>query len=167
MRRRAVLAALGLVLAAAVLQVTLFADVRPLGVAPELPLLMVVVLSQFLRTEPATLVGFLAGLLTDLQGDSLLGSWALVSTVVAFLGTRLATRAEGNPLLLGGGVFALTVIGDLLFLVVGTLFGQHELAGQHLLRTLVLAATYNVVLAIGLIPLTAKAIGFRIQEGWR
>jgi len=150
-----------------VLQVTLFADVRPLGAAPELPLLMVVVLSQFLRTEPAMLVGFLAGLITDLQGDSLLGSWALVCTVVAFLGTRLASRAEGNPLLLGAGVFGLTVIGDLFFLMIGTLFGQHELAGRHLLRTLTLAAIYNVVLAIGLIPLTAKAVGFRTQEGWR
>ena len=62
-------------------------------------LLVVVATAYQLSEEAAILLGFSAGLLTDLLGNTLLGVWALVLTVVGYVTVRIRPRVEGNPVL--------------------------------------------------------------------
>ena len=99
------------------------------------------------------LLGFSAGLLNDLLGNTLLGLWALVLTVVGYGAVRLRARVEGNTLLIFGSVFALTIGGELLFAVLGTLFGQQVFSDVNAFKKVLLAAVYNLILAGAIVPL--------------
>ncbi len=148
-----------------VLQTTFFIELDPFGAAPNLVLLVVIACVRYLEPEAAVLYGFTAGILTDLLGDSPLGMWALVMTVVAFITLQLRQRAQDTPLLLWVGVFALTVGGEGLFVVFGTLFGQETLSQAGVLRTILLAGAYNGLLALAIMPLTALIFRPR-RRGW-
>ncbi|MFB3099456.1 MAG: rod shape-determining protein MreD, partial [Acidimicrobiia bacterium] len=69
-RHKNTLIALGLVLIAIVLQTTLFGQVRPLTIAPAVVLLTVIACARYLEPEAALLVGFTAGIVSDLVGGS-------------------------------------------------------------------------------------------------
>ena len=152
MNGRNALYSLVLVVAAALLQTTLFIELDPFGATPNLVLLVVVACSRYLEPETAVMFGFTAGVLTDLLGDSPLGMWALSMTVVAFVVVRLRQRVEENPLLLWVGVFGLTVLGEGLFVLVNTLFGQQTLSQSGVLRQVLLAGVYNTVIGLAVLP---------------
>jgi len=80
-RSRVVVALLSVVLAI-VLQTTLFGSgrIQPLGVAPALVTLVVVLVAPYLETEYHLLLGFTAGILVDLVGSGTLGIWAMTMT---------------------------------------------------------------------------------------
>ena len=149
MRGRRVVIALGLVVLAVVLQTTVFAPgrIQPFGAAPNLVLLVVIGCARFLDPEPALLVGFTGGLLVDLLSSSPLGLWAMVLTAVTFVALKVRRRAADGPLVVAGGVFALTLLGQVLFVFVGTLFGQKTIEDPQIVRKLLLPAIYNVILA--------------------
>lgn len=102
------------------------------------------------------LLGFSAGLLTDLLGNTLLGVWALVLTVAAYVTVRIRPRVEGNTFLTLASIFVLTVGGELLYATLGTLFGQQVFSDVNAFKKVLLAAVYNLILAIGVLPLTAR-----------
>jgi len=150
---------IGLVLGvvAVVLQTTVFDRyLDPFGVAPDFVLLIVVAASYHLSEEAAMLLGFSAGLLTDLLGNTLLGLWALVLTVAAYATVRVRYRVEGNPFLTLASVFVLTILGELLFAVLGTLFGQQVFSDVNALKKVLLAAVYNLLLAVLVLPLVGR-----------
>ena len=147
--------ALGIV--AVILQTTLFDRfLDPFGVAPDFVLLVVVATSYQVSEEAAMLLGFSAGLLTDLLGNTLLGVWALVLTVIAYTTVRIRPRVEGNPILTLASVFVLTIGGELLYAVLGTLFGQQVFSDVNAFKKVLLAAVYNLLLAIIVLPITAR-----------
>jgi rod shape-determining protein MreD len=139
---------LGLVVLAVILQTTVFTTgrIQPLGAAPNLVLLVVVACARYLDAEPALLVAFTAGLLMDLLAGSPLGLWAISLTVVAYLTYRMKRRAEDGAVWIVVGVFALTVIGQFLYVLLATLFGQNALGDPELIRKIFLPAAYNVIL---------------------
>ena len=149
MRARPVVIALGLVILAVVLQTTIFAPgrIQPFGAAPNLVLLVVIGCARYLDPEPALLVGFTGGLLVDLLSSSPLGLWAMVLTAVTFVTLKVRSRAADGPFIIAVGVFALTLLGQVLFVFVGTLFGQKTIEDPQVVRKLVLPAVYNVILA--------------------
>lgn len=155
-----------LVLGAVLVQTTLFARVRPFQVAPDLVLLTVLATVRHLPGEPGVLVGFTGGLLSDLLGVSPLGLRALVLTVVAFLAVRFRERLETNLPMAIVGVAALTLLGETLFAVVGTLFGRGLLSDALLMRKLMLTTLYNVVLAAAVFPLVSLALEPGRGKGW-
>jgi len=148
-RTRPVAISLGLVVIAVIAQTTVFTTgrIQPLGAAPNLVLLVVIACARYLDAEPALLVAFTAGLLMDLLAGSPLGLWAISMTVVAYLTHRTKRRAEEGPLWILAGVFVLTVIGQFLYVLLATLFGQNALGDPELIRKLFLPAVYNVILA--------------------
>ena len=154
MRSRYLNIAVAAVIVAVILQTTLFDRyVDPFGVTADFVLLVVVVASFHLAEESAMVIGFSAGLLNDLLGNTLLGLWALVLTVVGYAAVRLRQRTEGNTLLVLAAVFALTIGGELLFAVLGTLFGQQVFSDVSAFRKVLLAAVYNLILAGAIVPL--------------
>ena len=150
------LLSLTLVVVAVVVQTTLFAPdrIQPFGVAPNLVVLVLIACIRYLDPEASLLVGFTAGLLMDMLGGSPLGLWAMSMTAVAYAGVKLRPRAEDGPLLVVIGVFALTFLGQLVFVLVGTLFGLGLIGDDQLLRKLFLPAVYNLVLAYPVFQLT-------------
>lgn len=152
MSGRSISIALTIGIVAVVLQTTLFVDLRPFGASPNLPLLAVIAVSRHLDPDPAVLFGFSVGLFTDLLGSSPLGMWALVMTVAAYVTLRARSRLEEAPVAGALLVAVLTLVGEVLFLLLGTLFGLKLLSQAGLPRLLALTALYTTVLAPAVLP---------------
>ncbi len=167
MNRRAIGLAIALVVTTVVIQTSVFGAgrIQPFGASPALVLLVVIGAARYLAAEPALLIGFTAGLLLDLLGGSALGLWAMSYTVVAYVTWRLRERADDGPFVVAVGAFLLTVLGQSLFAVAGTLFGQRILSNPVVVKHMVLPAAYNVVLAILVFPLVTRLLGDR-RRGW-
>lgn len=167
MTARRIIVSVSLVIIAAAVQTTLFVDFRPFDIAPALVALVVIAVSRHLSAEIAMLIGFGIGLFLDLLSESPLGLWALVMTTVAFLTVRLRDRTEDDPVLLGIGVFAVSLGALALFSVLGTIFGEKTLADSSIVRKIVLPAAYNTLLALVVLPLTTWLVaGGRTRSGW-
>jgi rod shape-determining protein MreD len=146
-RQRNTLIALALVLVALVLQTTLFAEVVPFGIAPALVILTVIASARYLEPEAALLVGFTAGFLLDLVSGLSLGLWAITLTVVAFATIKLRHLEVGGVLVVAGGIFLITLGGQMLYAIIATLFGHGTINQPELWKHLVLPALWNVVIA--------------------
>jgi rod shape-determining protein MreD len=155
--------ALIMAVVAVILQTTLFVELRPFGVAPDFVLLVVVVCALYLSDEGVMVLAFSAGLLNDLLGNTLLGVWALVLTVVAFAAARARYRVEGSVPAMAVGVLVITIAGELLFAIVGTLFGQEVFADTAVFKKIVLAGVYNLALAPGVVVLAARVLQGRAR----
>ncbi len=153
-----VIIALGLVVAAVLIQTTVFQHIRPLGYAPALGMLTVIALARYLDPEQVLFVAFTGGFFQDLLSGSPLGLWASTFTVVAFITVKVRDReVAGTPVVLLG-VFGLTVIGQLTYAVLGTLFGQGIINRPEFIGHLLVPALYNVVLAYPIFWLTRIAV---------
>jgi rod shape-determining protein MreD len=165
--RRAIGLAIALVVTSVVIQTSVFGAgrIQPFGASPALVLLVVIGCARYLSAEPALLIGFTAGLLVDLLGGSALGLWAMSYTVVAYAAWRVRERADDGPFVIGFGVLLLTVLGQSLFSVAGTLFGQRILSNPVVVKHMLLPAAYNVALAVLVLPLITRLLGDR-RRGW-
>jgi rod shape-determining protein MreD len=150
--------ALGLVLAAVLVQTTVFQHIQPFGYAPALGLLAAIAASRYLNPEPALFVAFSGGFLQDLLGGSPLGLWACTFTVVAFITLKIRDRDVAGPLVVLAGVFGLTFIGQFTYAVLGTLFGQGIIGRPGLVWDLLVPSLYNVILAYPVFWLTKAAV---------
>ena len=158
MYRSRVVIALASVIVAIVLQTTVFGAgrIQPFGVAPALVTLVIVLLAPYIEAEYHVMIGFTAGLLMDLMGSGTLGLWAMSMTVVAFTAHRVRQRFADRlsmTLVVAG---ALTFLGQFVFVVLGTLFGQGTMGEPGLIGKLLLPALWNVALAVPI------ALGFRL-----
>jgi rod shape-determining protein MreD len=164
---RRIILSISLVIIAAAVQTTLFVDFRPFDVAPAVVVLTVVAVSRHLPGEAAVAIGFGIGVLLDLLSESPLGLWALVMTTLAFTTVRLRDRSEDDPVLLGIGVFALSLGALALFAILGTIFGEKTLADSGIVRKIVLPSLYTTLLALVVLPVTTwLLVGGRVRSGW-
>ena len=168
MTGRQVAVALLLVVLAVVLQGSLFGEgrIHPFGASPNIIVLVVIATVRYLEPEPAMLVGFTGGLLADLLGGSPLGLWAMALTVVAYVTLRVRDRADDGPVVIGVGLFTLTVLGHGLFALAGTLFGQQTLANSDVTHLMLLPALYTTILGAAVLPLVTLAVRGRRTRGW-
>jgi rod shape-determining protein MreD len=146
-----------LLLFAVVIQTTLFGQIR--FISPDLVMLVVILLA-LTRIRPELVVGtaFLAGLLVDLLGSSLLGLRAVVFTTVAYIALRTRERAEIGRYATALWAGILTLIGVLLLVLIGTLFGQTSLLGPDVASRLLVVPLTNLVLAGLLGPLFVRIV---------
>jgi len=172
-------AALLTIVAALLLQVTVFPHLAWNGVVPDLVLLAVV--GAALVTEPrfATLLGFGAGLLLDLAppADHVAGRWALSLLVVGYVVGRLAHdhqsgqsaqsgqpgqsgqsgQAGGGrppyPLMLAAGAGG-AFIGTSVFALSGMLLRDPAVGVGDMLEVVLAAVAYDVLVALVVIPAT-------------
>lgn len=165
MKARRILIAGVVLVAAVVLQTSLFARLRPFDVAPALVVVVVIGYARHLQPEVAILLGFGAGLLQDLMAVSPLGLWALVMSSTAYAVVRFRARLDEDFGTLTPFVFALSFGALALFAVLGTIFGEKTLADGGIVKKLVLPAAYNVVLAFAVLPFTAWTIGAARRPG--
>lgn len=146
MRARSVLMVFLALLFAVVLQTTLFSQTSIFS--PDLVLLVVVMLC-LTKIRPEALLGlaFVAGVTVDLLGSAVLGLRAIVFTLVAYLAIRTRDRADIGRLITGLWAGLLTLVGVVLLILVGTLFGQTVLLGEGVVDRLFLVPIANMILA--------------------
>jgi rod shape-determining protein MreD len=161
-RLRALLRVSAVVVVALVVQESVGADLRVLGVAPDLLLLVTIAAALVGGVEMGTWTGFAAGLLADLSmtttpvGLEAL-SWCLVGWAVGSLRTRVLTDARATQPTVAA---AATVGGLLLFLVIGELVGQTDLVApgrSFIIKVVVIEAAWNAVAVIPVAALVGRA----------
>jgi rod shape-determining protein MreD len=157
MRLRSVLTVGALLLAAVVLQTTLFSQTEPF--IPDVVMLVVILLC-LTRIRPELLlgIGFISGLAVDLLGSAVLGLQAIVFTVVAYLAIRTKDRADVGRIVTGLWAGMVTLAGVVLLIVVGTLFGQTVLLGEGVVDRLFLVPLTNFILTLIVAPTFVRVI---------
>ena len=157
MRGRTVLTVVLLLMVAVVVQTTLFGRI-PL-VTPDLVLLVVIMLCLTrIRPELILAIAFTSGLIVDLLGSSVLGLRAVVFTTVAYLGLRTRDRAEIGRVAVALWAGALTLVGIVLLIVIGTLFGQSSLLGEDTFSRVILVPLANLAIAAAVAPLVVRLV---------
>lgn len=165
MRRTSrLVAALLTVLAALLLQITVFPHLAWHGVVPDLVLLAVV--GAALVTDPrfATLLGFGAGLLLDVAppADHTAGRWALALLAVGYVVGRLAhdhqaapagTGRPSYPLMLAAGAGG-AFVGTSVFALSGLLLRDPAIGVGALLEVVLSAVAYDTLAAALVVPAT-------------
>ncbi|HLT96784.1 MAG TPA: rod shape-determining protein MreD [Acidimicrobiia bacterium] len=162
MRPRALGFALLSLVVAVVLQTTLFVRFRIF--TPDLVLLLSILFAiTDMRREGVLVMAFTGGLIVDLLSSNLLGLRAAVFSVIAFLAVRTVHRVDIGPVAVAIWAGLLTLVGVVLFLLLGTLFGQGGLVATDLGRRLVFVPLSNLVVSFAVAPLLNRLITGRTR----
>ncbi len=150
-----------LVALAVVLQGGVFPSLRVLGTVPDLALLLAAAVAYREGPDTAALVGFAAGLGTDLFLETPLGltalSCALTGYALGVLQTGLSRSPRWVAPLLGA---AAGLGGGLIFAAGGVVTGSDVLASWRTLDVILRATLYDALLA----PLVFLAVGRLLRE---
>ena len=150
-----------IVLLVFLLQITLFAGVRIEGVAPELPLLLSILISMHVGAERSIVIGFAIGFAYDLALGTPLGLWALVCCLAAYpfgVASAHLDRTSGTGLwLLSGLLSAGGIIG---FATAGAMVGRTELL-RGLGHIVAIATVFNLLLT----PLVSRGVRWAFASG--
>jgi rod shape-determining protein MreD len=145
------------VLVAVLIQTTLFGRLRV--VTPDLVMLVGIMLALTrIRTEAILAVAFVSGLIMDLLGASLIGLRAVVYTTIVYIAIRTKERAELGRVTIAIWAGLLTLLGVVLLLLLGTLFGQAALVGESGVSAMVLVPLANTALAALLAPTFVRLV---------
>ncbi len=143
------------VFVAFLLQVTFFVQVHPLGVAPELALLVAIHAGREGGPDRGAVTGFAAGLLYDLELGTPMGLWALTCCLVAYAMGSLAEnlhRPTGIVATVSTGLAS--VAGVVFFAVLAALVGESGMLDGELLRIALLVGVVNFALS----PVVGRAL---------
>ena len=155
---RSGLGLVALMVGAIVLQTTVFGRLNIGGIAPDVVMLVVILLPLRLRSETTLLLAFTAGLAMDALGSAALGLRAFTLTVIAYLAISSRERADYSPLAAAVWVLILTFIGVVLLWLVGTLISQLPFGGGEALRHILLVPLFTFLLALAMWPILGRLI---------
>lgn len=149
-----------LILLAVVVQVTVFADLRIAGVAPELLVLFAVMFGYWYGPRRGPTTAFLVGLVWDVYLPTPLGLSAIVFAMVAF-----AVAASGAELFRDSrlqlaaiaGVGTIAAVAG--YALLGEVMGQRGLVDLEMLRVALIAGLINAAAAPLTRPLIAWTVG--------
>jgi rod shape-determining protein MreD len=148
-------------LSAAVLQRGLFAEVRILGVAVDVFLLLAVAAGIAVGSERGAVIGFFAGLTLDLLVQTPLGLSALVYCLAAYLTGRLyGTTVRSSRWLSAGLVVVATASAVLAYAIVGELFGLGSAVSSSLPVIVAVLCVANAALA----PLAIRVVRWAVPD---
>ena len=148
-----------LVLIALVVHAQLLPDVRVAGVHPDLMLLVAVAGGIVAGPSAGAVLGFSVGLLTDLLFlETPLGLSAMVFCLVGYgVGLLQAGVLRSSWWLPVVTALFACAAGEVLFALVGTLFGQHQLVTGRLPLVAGVVGLLDAVLAVVVVPLVRGA----------
>ena len=151
-----ILISLLLVVLSVLVQTTAFHSIRPFGEIPDIVLLTVIACIQWLRPEPAVLLGFTGGLMVDLFGTAPLGLHALAYTLAAYATVRIGDRFNYGLYFSVASAGLITFVGLATVALIGTLFGEGTLGSPGIIKTLLLVPLYNMLLGLAVFPLVNR-----------
>lgn len=147
-------------LAALLVQLTVFVDVRFFGVAPELLSLLAVFAAFLIGSERGPLVAFIAGLIWDVYLPTPLGVTALTLAIVAY---AVAKFNEGlfqdSRMHLVMVVFVASGTAVLGYALIGGIMGSAELLRIDMFRIALIVGSVNAVLTPLASPIMVWALG--------
>ncbi len=136
--------------------------IRVADVAPDIPLIVVVLLALRRGPEFGSLAGFAAGLLQDAAGGGLLGVQALTKAVLGFsIGSIGARLRVTQPLVQVPGLVLLSVLEGLLRFAVLNLFRFPARFSELMTYVVLPQALYNGFLGAALVLALAWAESHR------
>ncbi len=161
------LAALGAVVLALVVQVSLFPHLAWHGIVPNLCLLVVVAAALTVEAPFALLLGFVAGVTLDLAppADHLAGRWALALTVAAFLAARVRQDQKPSALAVVGTVAAASFVATSLFALSGIVLSDPSMSIGGLLEVVLVAVVWDVLLTPFVLPPLMRLFA-RLSPQW-
>ncbi len=161
------LVALGAVVVALVVQVSLFPHLAWHGIVPNLCLLVVVAAALTVEAPFALLLGFTAGLTLDLAppADHIAGRWALALTIAAFLAARVRQDVRPTALAVVGTVAAASFVATSLFALSGVLLSDPATSVAGLLEVVLVAVVWDVLLTPFVLPPLMKLFA-RLNPQW-
>jgi rod shape-determining protein MreD len=157
MRVRTPAAVFLIILVAVVLQSTLFGRIRL--ITPDLVLLVAILIALTrIKPELVLAIAFSAGLVVDLLGSSLLGLRAIVFMSAAYIAVRTRERADIGRIATALWAGGLTLIGVVVLVLLGTLFGQSMILGEHVLSRLITVPLANMLVAFLIAPVLVRTV---------
>lgn len=164
MRRTLTLTAV--IVAALVLQTTVFADIRLLGARPELMYLVTIVFAMLEGPVSGAVTGFVGGMAQDFLLNQPKGITALALTLLGYAAGLLRQYiVSPSPLLPVFLVSIGTFLGVVFYGVVSFLLGQLDSSWGYLLRVAALSGAYNAILTPIVYPILRRlAEGSRSQR---
>jgi rod shape-determining protein MreD len=160
---RRVLAIGVIIILAVLLQSTVFAQLRLLGVRPELLFLVTIILAMLEGPAEGAVVGFASGLAQDMLLNQPKGITALTLTLLGYaVGMARQFIVSPSPLVPTIVVAIATAAGMAFYEVVSFLLGTFDATLTYAAKVALLTALYNAVLTPILYPLLR-----RIVEGSR
>jgi rod shape-determining protein MreD len=140
-------------MAALLLQLTIFVEVRVVGVAPELPAMVAVLAGLLAGAQGGSLIAFGAGLMWDIYLPTPLGLAAVSFALVAFgLGSITEDLFHDTRIQTGLLVFAGTAASVAAYAVLGEVVGQRGLVDDDLLQIVLISSAFNAVLSLAVAP---------------
>ena len=145
------------IVTALLLQTTVFADVKLLGVRPELMYLVTIVFAMLEGPSSGAVAGFAGGMAQDFLLDAPKGITALTLTLVGYaVGSLRQYIVSPSPLLptflVAGGTF----VGVLFNRFVAFLLGQEATSVLYVFKAAALSALYNAILTPLLHPVLRR-----------
>lgn len=132
------------------------------GVAPDLPLVLTVLLALRRGPETGCAVGFIAGMLQDMAGGGLVGVQALTKALAGFaMGLLVGRLWVSSPLVQVPALVLLTLTEGLLRFLLLQLFHFPASLGQLMTHVILPQALYNGFVGAACVFATAAA------EAWR
>ena len=160
---RRVLSITAVVVTALLLQSTVFADLKLLGVRPELMYLITIIIAIIEGPREGMIVGFVGGMAQDFLLNQPKGITALTLTLVGYAaGLARQYIVSSSPLMPTLLVAAGTAAGVAFYQVVASLLGQLSEPFSYALRVTLLTALYGAILTPILYPVLR-----RVTEGSR
>jgi rod shape-determining protein MreD len=160
---RRVLAVAVVIVTAVLLQTTVFADLRLLGVRPELLYLVTIVVAFLEGPGEGAVIGFVSGFAQDLLLNEPKGILALTLTLLGYtMGMLRQFIVSPSPFLPVILVALGTAGGVLFYVIVSFLLGNYESSIGFAIRVALLSALYNAILTPIVFPVLR-----RIFEGSR
>ena len=142
-------------------QKAVLADVDLRDVRPDAMLLFAVCAGLVGGSEVGAVLGFVAGLITDLFVQAPLGLSALVFSLIGFaVGSFRSNLIRDIWWIPPTTAFAASATGVLLYGVLGAVVGQSQYVRPHLLTTALVVGVMNAVLSLALVRLTGWALSW-------
>ena len=140
-------------MAALLLQLTLFVDVRVFGVAPELPALIAVLAGLLVGAQTGSFIAFASGLIWDVYLPTPLGLAAVSFALVAYgLGSITEELFHDTRIQTGLLAFAGTAASVAVYAVLGEVVGQRGLIDDYLLKIVLVSSALNALLSLVAAP---------------
>jgi rod shape-determining protein MreD len=147
------------VVTALVLQSTVFADLKLLGVRPELLYLVTIVFAFLEGPNEGAVVGFIAGLSQDFMLDAPKGITALTLTLLGYgVGMIRQYVVSASPLLPTALVAAGTAVGVVFYEIVSFLLGSYNAGTGYGIKVARSEEAYNAVLTPIVYPVLRRAV---------
>ncbi len=143
---------------ALVLQVSVFPHLAWQGIVPNLCLLVVVGAALTRGPQFAAVLGFAAGVALDLAppAEHVAGRWALALVVVGYLAGRVRQDVRPTAMAVVATVAASSFVGTSVFAISGLVLQDPALAVPELLRVILVAVVWDVLLTPFVLPPVMK-----------